>query len=220
MAERVLRLFTDTFAAKARGALSAANRMIYVVSGIVDIEVGASVVRLNAGSSAFLPDPTALGAATDGTEVLRWELVGQPESEDGLLRSPGASSKRTLDARISVDDTMPWLMRLDTVELPAGGKAPMHTHQGPGIRCLLDGGFTVETQGHTGSYRPGEAWFETGPDPVVAWAPDDKPAKFARVMLLPHALLGKQSTRYVQADPVVATRGRRWIIHLDRAITP
>jgi quercetin dioxygenase-like cupin family protein len=111
-------------------------------------------------------------------------------------------------------------MRLDTIELGVGGKAPKHTHQGPGIRCLLEGGFTVETQGHTHSYRPGEAWFETGPDPVVAWAPADKPAKFARVMILPRALLGKMSTRYVEASPAVATQGRRWFIHFDRFIAP
>jgi hypothetical protein len=55
---------------------------------------------------------------------------------------------------------------------------------------------------------------------VVAWAPADKPAKFARVMILPRALLGKMSTRYVEASPAVATQGRRWFIHFDRFIAP
>jgi hypothetical protein len=220
MGERVLRLFADRFAADGSAALPAANRMIYVVKGIVAFDAGAAAMRLAEGSSAFLPDATTFRAAADGAEVLRWELVGQPEPDDGTLDGSGVTTRRTLDARLALDDATDWLMRLDTIELPAAGKAPMHTHQGPGIRCLLEGGFTVETQGHTNSYAPGEAWFETGPDPVVAWAPDDKAAKFVRAMVLPRALMGKQSTRYVHENPVVATRGRRWIIHLDRAITP
>ena len=221
MAAYVLRLFTDTLAEDAAPvALPAAGRMLYVAKGIAVVDVGASAVRLVEGASGYWPGAISAAAAAGGggATVLRWELVRDPEPDEGL--APGLASKRTLDARITLDDATPWLMRLDTVELGVGGKAPMHTHQGPGIRCLLEGGFTVETQGHAHSYRPGEAWFETGPDPVVAWAPHDKPAKFVRAMILPRALMGKQSTRYVEADPVVATRGRRWIIHLDKAITP
>ncbi len=218
MSDLVLRLFTDSFAADARAAVPAANRMIWVVKGSAIFAAGDAIVRLAAGSSAFLPGPATVGAAgAEGAEILRWELV-PPSSPDGRLRAEGTTSRPTLDARVALDDGTDWLMRLDTVELPAGGKAPKHVHQGPGIRCLLEGGFTVDTQGHTSSYKPGEAWFETGPDPVVAWAPDDMAMRFVRVMVLPRALLGKQSTRYVEMDPVVATKGRRWIIHVEKAI--
>ena len=220
MTERILRLFTDSVTAESRVALGAANRILYVVGGILEIDAGTTAMRLTPGSSAFLDGAANLRAAAEGAELLRWELVARPEPDDGLLKAAGATSRRTLDAPVAMDDATSWLMRLDTVELPASGKAPMHTHQGPGIRCLLEGGFGVDTQGHTNTFKPGEAWFETGPDPVVAWVEGEAAMKFARVMLLPRALLGKQSTRYVHDDPVVATRGRRWTIHLDRAITP
>jgi hypothetical protein len=212
-----LRLFTDTLEANAKPALlPAANRVLYVTKGAALVDSGGSVARLAMGASGFSPGAVSVGAGAQGAEVLRWELVRDPEPNDGKLAS--ATTTRTLAAPITIDADV--MMRLDTVELGVGGKAPLHFHQGPGIRCLLEGGFTVQTQGHTNSYKPGEAWFESGPDHVLAWAPDDKAAKFARVMILPRALEGKQSTRYVEADPVVATAGRRWEIFFDRAIQP
>jgi quercetin dioxygenase-like cupin family protein len=212
-----LRLFTDTLAPNAKPApLPAANRVLYVVKGAALVEAGGSLARLTAGSSGFSAGAISIGSDGEGAEVLRWDLVRDSEPNDGMLAN--ATTKRTLTAPVTLGGDV--IMRLDTVALGVGGKAPLHYHQGPGIRCLLEGGFTVQTQGNTHSYKPGEAWFETGPDHVLAWAPDDKPAKFARVMILPRALEGKQSTRYVDTDPVIATAGRRWEIHFDRAIDP
>jgi quercetin dioxygenase-like cupin family protein len=212
-----LRLFTDTLAPNAKLApASAANRVLYVIKGAALVEACGSLARLTAGASGFSPNAISIGTGAEGAEVLRWDLVRDPEPNDGTLAN--ATTKRTLTATVTFGADV--IMRLDTVALGVGGKAPLHYHQGPGIRCLLEGGFTVQTQGHTRSYKPGDAWFETGPDHVLAWAPDDKPAKFARVMILPRALEGKQSTRYVDADPVIATQGRRWDIHFDRAIQP
>jgi hypothetical protein len=214
-AMHTLRLFTDTLAANAAAAgLPAANRVLYVTKGAALVEARGAVARLAADGSSFSPDAIALAAGPEGAEVLRWELVRDPEPDDGLL---DGASRRTLAAQIALDGSARYLIRLDSI---VAGKAPMHTHQGPGIRCLLEGVFTVETQGHTTAYKPGEAWFETGPDPVVAWSGEDGPAKFVRVMILPRALEGKMSTRYVNADPQAATRGRRWVIYFDRAIEP
>ena len=175
--------------------------------------------RFKAGiTSGVSVAPVALGGGGDGAEVLRGELTRDPVPNDGALA--GAKTTRLLAAPITLDAGAQYLIRLDSIALGVGGKAPRHVHQGPGIRCLLEGGFTVETQGHTNSYKPGEAWFETGPDPVVAWAPEDKNAKFVRVMILPLSLMGKMSTRYLETSPAVATQGRRWQIYFDRAIEP
>jgi quercetin dioxygenase-like cupin family protein len=211
-----LRLFTDTLAANANPApLPAANRVLYVTKGVVRIETDDGTARLTADGSAFSSGAMAIGSDAEGAEILRWELVGDPEPDDGTLAN--GATKRTLAAPVTLDPKAAYLMRLDFIQ---AGKAPLHYHQGPGIRCLLDGVFTVQTQGHTNSYKPGEAWFETGPDHVLAWSGEDKPAKFIRVMILPRALEGKMSTRYVDADPQVATAGRRWVIYFDRAIEP
>jgi hypothetical protein len=211
----MLRLFTDTLPPGATPAkLPPANRVLYVTNGAALVESRGAVVRLAADGSSFSPDAISLAAGPEGAEVLRWELVRDPEPDDGLL---DGASKRTLAAPVTLDIGARYLIRLDSI---VAGKAPMHTHQGPGIRCLLEGDFTVQTQGHTNSYKPGEAWFETGPDPVVAWSGEDRPAKFIRVMILPRALEGKMSTRYVNADTQTATRGRRWVIYFDRTIEP
>src|SRR6266496_3140293 len=91
------------------------------------------------------------------------------------------------------------LLRGDSVAFPPGGCAYRHTHQGPGIRCLLDGGIRIDTHGRSTSYGPGGAWFESGPEPVFAQAAD-RPTRFVRVMILPRALLGKSSISYVNED--------------------
>ena len=56
-------------------------------------------------------------------------------------------------------------MRCDRVDFPPGGEALLHTHQGPGIRCLLFGAFRVETDGDGWSSTRYGAWFEAGPEP-------------------------------------------------------
>ena len=91
-------------------------------------------------------------------------------------------------------------MRCDRVDFPADGVAFLHTHQGPGIRCLVDGLFAVETQGTRHEIDRLGAWFEAGPDPVYAEVRGDQPAAFVRVMILPQRLLGSPSIRYVRDE--------------------
>ena len=87
------------------------------------------------------------------------------------------------------------------VAFPPGGCAYPHRHQGPGIRCLIEGGIRIDTAGRSTSYGPGGAWFESGPEPVFAQA-GKRPSRFIRVMILPRALLGKSSLQLV--DPADA----------------
>jgi len=110
-------------------------------------------------------------------------------------------------------------MRCDRVDIPPGGIAYRHTHQGGGIRCLLKGGFTVETGGRQTAIAAGEAWYEAGPDPVLAWAPDDGPGHFSRVMILPRALKGKSSISYVRPEDAEKPKLQRYTIFVDEFIT-
>ena len=59
-------------------------------------------------------------------------------------------------------------MRCDRVDFEPGGIAYRHTHPGPGIRYLLFGAITIDSLGAEHTLGPGEAWFERGPDPVLA----------------------------------------------------
>ena len=88
--------------------------------------------------------------------------------------------RRVLSAEIDLHGE-PHLVRCDRVDFPADGVAFLHTHQGPGIRCLVDGLFAVETQGTRHEIDRLGAWFEAGPDPVYAEVRGDPPAAFVRV---------------------------------------
>ena len=90
-------------------------------------------------------------------------------------------------------------MRCDRVDFPLGGIAHRHTHPGPGIRYLLQGEIEIETEGRSTFYGPGGAWFESGPEPVLArrlGAPRDVVRPRA---LLPAEWAGKRTIRYL--DP-------------------
>jgi quercetin dioxygenase-like cupin family protein len=125
----------------------------------------------------------------DGTTLV-WELLD--EAPVGAL----------LTAPVEVDGG--WLMRHDRVDFPPGGIAYPHTHPGPGIRYLLHGSLRIESAGETHDYGPGEAWFESGPEPVLATASESDETAFVRVLLLPAEWAGKRTIRYV--DPADAER--------------
>jgi hypothetical protein len=109
------------------------------------------------------------------------------------------------------------LLRGDSVAFPPGGCAYLHRHQGPGIRCLRDGGIRIDTHGHSTSYGPGGAWFESGPDPVFAQAAD-KPTRFIRVMILPMAYLARSSVEYVNEEDKAKPKTQTYKIYVDMPI--
>ena len=53
-----------------------------------------------------------------------------------------------------------------------------------GVRCRLIGGLTIESLDTTHRFGPLQAWFELGPDPVLARADSEGSSECARVMLL------------------------------------
>ena len=97
---------------------------------------------------------------------------------------------------------------------PPGGCAYLHRHQGPGIRCLIEGGIRIDTHGRSTSYGPGGAWYETGPDGVFAQAAD-RPTRFTRVMILPRAYLGKSSVEYLNEDDKAKPKSQSYKIFVD-----
>ncbi len=92
----------------------------------------------------------------------------------------------------------------------------MHRHQGPGVRCLIEGGIRIDTYGRSTSYDPGGAWYESGPDAVFAQAAD-RPSRFIRVMILP-AYLGKSSAQYLNEEDKTKPKTRQYKIYVDMPI--
>lgn len=140
------------------------------------------------------------------THVLSFELVAD------------ASSEAKLSASVTLEPGQDRLIRLDRVSFPPGGVAYLHVHQGPGIRVLLTGEIRVETDGHSNSYGPLEAWFEPGPVPVFAAASETEPTAFVRCMLLPAELKGKSSIRYVRDEDAAKPKSQEYKVFVDEAL--
>src|SRR5690349_4536995 len=205
----ILRLHEDTLSADAAldAALPALARMIFVVHGAAMIEE--KVYGDGEGSPTVPP-----GKA--GATWWRFELAAR-STPGGAARGRGVVSHEKLVAAL---DTLPagdLLMRGDSVAFPPGGCAYLHTHQGPGIRCLIEGGIRIDTHGRSTSYGPGGAWFESGPEPVFAQGAD-RPTRFIRVMVLPRGLLGKSSIAYVNEDDKARPKSQQYKIYVDAPI--
>jgi quercetin dioxygenase-like cupin family protein len=143
-------------------------------------------------------DAAHFGAARVDGHALRWEL-----------RAKADGAKLQAEVDLAPGD---WLIRCDRIDFPPGGVAYRHTHPGPGIRCLLSGSIRIESGGETHEYGPLEAWFESGPDPVLAVASNSEPTTFVRVMLLPAEWEGKRTIRYV--DPADEKKPKLQLAHV------
>ena len=219
MAARTLRLFTDRLAPKAALAapLAAATRVIYVREGDATLRAAGRAVTLAANSAWHGTVACEVSGGNNGATLLRWELVPIDEPAGA---APGADSRLALAEAVELSDPAGYLMRCDRVDFPPGGIAYLHTHRGPGIRCLLAGEIRVEVNGTAHALKPGEAWFEAGPDPVLAHASEREPTSFARVMILPRELQGKSSIRYVRPEDQDRPKTQKYQVFCDEFITP
>ena len=210
----VLSLCEDILADGAALALPAAPRMIFLVHGGVSIAERA----LADGEAWHGEGAVTLAAGAAGATCWRFELAPDAAAA-GASAAAGVASRRKLAARLDALPAGELLLRGDSVGFPPGGCAYRHRHQGPGIRCLIEGGIRIDTHGRSTCYGPGGAWYETGPDPVFAQAAADRPSRFIRVMILPRALLGKSSIEYVDPADKDKPRVQQYRIFADAPIT-
>jgi hypothetical protein len=193
----IMRLYEDVLSndAALRVVLPALPRMIFIVHGSAVIEGRA----VSDGEAWHGESAVTLAPGSAGVTCWRFELAGA-DAADGEVAGRAATSRQKLKAAVEALPAGALLLRGDSVAFPPGGCAFLHRHQGPGIRCLLEGGIRIDTHGASTSYGPGGAWYETGPDPVFAQAAGDRATRFIRMMILPRALLGKSSIEYLNAD--------------------
>ena len=199
----VLTLYEDILSNGAVLALPALPRMIFLVHGAAAI----AGHTLRDGEAWHGEAAASLTAGGTGATSWRFELAA------------GVSSRAKLSARL---DTLPageLLLRGDSVGFPPGGCAYLHRHQGPGIRCLIEGGIRIDTHGRSTSYGPGGAWFESGPEPMFAQAAADRASRFVRVMILPRALIGKSSIQYLDEADAAKPRLQQYKIFADAPIS-
>jgi len=200
-----LRLIEDRLAAGAAASTPRAPRVLYAVSGAL------------LGGEATEPIP-AVGPADHtahagpaGAVLYRVELVRQPP--------PAAGGRVLLEHPIDVAGGAGWLMRCDRVDFDPGGIAPPPRWRCGGIRCLLRGRLEVTVaEGAPRTVQPGEAWFESGREPVLAVSAAEAETSFIRFSIQPAAIRGQSSILYV--DPADAGRGRprRYTVYVDEPI--
>lgn len=215
-----LRLYKDELApqAVARGQPAAtAVRAVYVITGGLRLEAGGVTATLGANSAWHSTGTPVVAAGHLASVALRWELTAA-DLPGAPLAGDGVASTQLLAAKMTFDKKEPWLLRCDRVDFPPGGEAFTHTHRGGGIRCLLFGSIEIETQGARHGYRPLEAWFEAGPDPVYAAASAAEPTAFVRVMVLPRSLLGKSSISYVNPEDLARPKSQRYQVFIDAPV--
>jgi hypothetical protein len=210
----ILRLYEDIFAGDAgETSLPAAARMCFVLHGTM----AASGRSFADGETFHGEGAVVLKPGREGASCWRFEFV-PAGAGNGAVTGEGVASRLMLSATL---DTLPQgelLLRGDSVAFPPGGCAYLHRHQGPGIRCLIEGGIRIDTHGRSTSYGPGGAWFEAGPDPVFAQGAADRVTRFIRVMLLPRELLGKSSIQYVNEEDKSKPKSQSYRIFVDAPV--
>jgi hypothetical protein len=212
----VLRLYEDVLSNNAAVALSPCARMIFVVHGNLTIDG-----RVVGDGETWHGDwhgegNVSLTAGAAGVTYWRWEFVAG--ATPAAAAAGAAASQEKLSAALTTLPHGELLLRGDSVAFPPGGCAYLHRHQGPGIRCLIDGGIRIDTHGRSTAYGPGGAWYESGPEPVFAQAAADRPSRFIRVMILPRALLGKSSIQYVNEDDRAKPKAQSYQVFVDAPI--
>jgi hypothetical protein len=193
-----LRLYEDVLPNGGEAALPALPRMIFVVHGSLAV-----ADRMLSDGEAWSGEGAVMLKAGNGGGFETWR---------------DAVSREKFSAELATVPKGALLLRGDSVAFPPGGCAYLHRHQGPGIRCLLEGGIRIDTRGHSHSYGPGGAWYETGPDGVFAQAAD-RPTRFIRVMVLPLAYLGKSSVEYLNEEDKAKPKSQQYKIFADMPLT-
>lgn len=176
-------------------------RAIYVTAG--EVTVDGEVHSLDQGFVAN--GPLTLVAGAEGASLWRWDLSDAPPAA-----SPQQSARKlsgSVPAHLAGTGSF---LRLDSVTFPPSGTAMLHTHQGPGIRCLREGGIRIDTDGKSTSFGPGGAWFESGPLPVFAQADHVVQSRFIRAMVLPDDLRGKSSIHYENEEDRAKPKSQKY----------
>jgi quercetin dioxygenase-like cupin family protein len=209
-----LRLIEDRLAPGAgwEAALPAGHRIIYVATGEVALAAGGEETRVAADQARRAAGPLSARAGAAGAHVLRFELVRQPPPATG-------GGIAILEHPIDLDARAPWLLRCDRVDFEPGGVALPHRHRGGGIRRLLRGRLEVTVGGGAPRVmQPGDAWFESGREPVLAVAAADAETSFVRVSVLPAEIRGRSSIMYVDPADAARSKPRTYTVYVDEPL--
>jgi hypothetical protein len=196
--------------------LPAAHRLLYVRHGRVVM----NDKPMRVDDAAYVDGAVALKSAGEWSELWRWELA-QPNAAPALYEGTGVLSMLRMARIISnlvMNGGTRWLLRLDQITAGAVRIADRHQHPGPGIRCLKEGTFNVQQDAESArDLAPGDAWWETGTDTVIAWSSRQMAAKFLRGMVLPPEWEGRATGTWLSAETAAPPTGT-WKLYVDHVI--
>jgi len=196
--------------------LSAAHRILYVRHGSVALNDRA----LGADEAIYSAEPLSLKSLGAWSQVWRWDLAppnAAPMLHEGMGLLSSLRMARVITT-LALNKGTRWVFRLDQITSAAGRVADRHQHPGPGIRCLKEGAFNVQSIESYRDLAPGDAWFETGSDTVIAWGSRQIAAKFMRGMVLPAEWEGKVTGTWLSGEVAASSARGNWKLYLDKVI--
>jgi hypothetical protein len=199
-------------------ALPPAHRLLYVRHGSAEI----NGKTMSADEAIYADGELTLRATGAWSQVWRWELA-LPNAAPLMTQGEGVLTHLRMARIITSLNMQPgsqWLFRLDQINTPAGRIADRHQHPGPGIRCLLEGSFNVQQDAESvRDVAPGDAWWETGSDTVIAWGSRQMNTRFLRGMVLPTECEGNPTGTWLSGAAVAATAKGNWKLYADKIVT-
>jgi len=176
-----------------------AHRFVYARDAQAFVQKAGTKIDIQPGDGIFASGVTCIQG--EGTV---WVYEVGPDRRD-FLADPGVSI--VLSRRFGLDFGPPWLLRADRIESPSGSATPRHGHRGPGMRRLVSGRLLAEIGDTFERIDAGDAWFETGLDPVIGTNIHTGNSAFVRVMVLPIELEGGKSS-FLPTTPEDAAKPR------------
>lgn len=205
-----LALYEDDVLPATPLAWEAGVRGVFVRRGQIRVTTGDGDTDLEAGQCRLFTQAVALSG---DAQLWTFELSARPVSEHGSSDDP----RKILAHDIALNATKPLVLRCDHVAFPPGAETPRHGHKAAGIRRLVSGRLIAEIGHETRRIDAGEAWYESGDDPVVgrSIAPD---SAFVRAMVLPVHLHGKPTFIAWSAQEAAKPRGTQRTEFFDTVV--
>ena len=205
-------LMEDVLTAGQPLTMPARPRAVFARRGPLRVTEAGSAVVLETGACRLFEAAISLHGPG---EAWTFELSA---SDSEMIITEAERHRVILATLIDRAPNEPVIVRADRVDFPPGAVTPKHGHKGPGIRRLIEGRLLAEIGDHVHRIDAGDAWFETGLDPVVGRNLAQTSA-FVRVMVLDPALLGEPTFIPWTPEEAAKPRGTDRTPFFDTAVT-
>jgi quercetin dioxygenase-like cupin family protein len=207
-----LALMEDVLTAGQSPAMPARPRAVFARRGPIRVTEAGNEVVLEAGQCRLFEAAISLHGPG---EAWTFELSA---SGDEMVVAEAERHRVILATLIDRDPNEQVIVRADRVDFPPDAVTPKHGHKGPGIRRLIEGRLLAEIGHLVHRIDAGDAWLETGLDPVVGRNMVPTSA-FVRVMVLDPALLGEPTFIPWTPEEAAKPRGTERTLFFDTAVT-